>query len=47
VRGIEEELAGKLAMKVAIKLKGPEKGTVTIAFETGDDFERLVERLRL
>ncbi|MFM8933422.1 MAG: chromosome partitioning protein ParB, partial [Gemmataceae bacterium] len=47
VRGIEEELAGKLAMKVAIKLKGPEKGTMTIAFENNDDFERLVERLRL
>lgn len=47
VRGIEEEIAGSLAMKVAIKLKGPEKGTVTIAFENNDDFERLVERLRL
>ena len=47
VRGIEEELASKLAMKVAIKLKGPEKGTVTIAFENNDDFERLIERLRL
>lgn len=47
VKGIEEELAGKLAMKVAIKLKGPEKGTLTIAFENNDDFERLIERLRL
>lgn len=47
VRGLEEELAGKLAMKVAIKLKGPEKGTMTIAFENNDDFERLIERLRL
>lgn len=47
VKGMEEELAGKLAMKVAIKLKGPEKGTLTISFENNDDFERLVERLRL
>ncbi len=46
VHGIEQELAGKLGLKVAIKLKGPEKGALVISFENTDDFERVVELLR-
>ena len=46
VHGIEQELAGKLGLKVAIKLKGPGKGALVISFENTDDFERVVELLR-
>lgn len=47
ITAIEEELCGKLAVKVQIKLKAKERGQIVLAFETNDDFERLLERLRL
>jgi ParB family chromosome partitioning protein len=46
VKGIEDELRSKLAVKVEIKLKAPDKGQVVLGFESNDDFERLLEALR-
>lgn len=46
VKGIEDELRQKLAMKVEIKLKGKDKGQVVLRFESNDDFMRLLDVLR-
>jgi ParB family chromosome partitioning protein len=46
VQGVENELRQKLSVKVEIRLKARDKGQVVLAFETNDDFERIVEALR-
>jgi ParB family transcriptional regulator, chromosome partitioning protein len=46
VKGVEDELRQKLAVKVEIKLKAKDKGHIVLAFESNDDFERLLEALR-
>ncbi len=46
VQGIEDDLRQRLATRVEIRLKGKEKGQIVLAFETNDDFERLLEVLR-
>lgn len=46
VVGIENELRQKLSTKVEIKVKAKDKGQIVIAFETNDDFERIIEALR-
>lgn len=46
VLSIEDELRQKLATRVAIKLKGKEKGQIVLQFDSNDDFERIVEVLR-
>jgi len=46
VQAIEDELRQKLAMRVAIKLRGKEKGQIVLNFESNDDFERLLDVLR-
>ena len=46
VEGIENELRQKLGLRVEIKVKGKEKGQIVLAFESNDDFERLLEVLR-
>lgn len=46
VLGIERELSGKLSLKVDIRLKGPEKGSLVVAFESHEEFERVLEMLR-
>jgi ParB family chromosome partitioning protein len=46
VLALEEELRGKLAAKVQIKLKTKEKGQFIIPFETNAEFERLLELFR-
>jgi ParB family chromosome partitioning protein len=46
VRGIEDELRQKLATKVEIRVKGKDRGQIVVAFESNDDFERVVEALR-
>ncbi len=46
VKGVEDELRQKLAVKVEIKLKAKDKGQIVLAFESNDDFERLLEALR-
>ena len=46
VRGIEDELRQKLALRVAIKLKSKEKGQIVLTFDSNDDFERILEVLK-
>ncbi len=46
VLSLEEELRGKLATSVQIRLKTKEKGQIVIPFETNAEFERLLECLR-
>jgi ParB family chromosome partitioning protein len=46
VEGVENELRQKLGLRVEIKVKGKEKGQIVLAFESNDDFERLLEVLR-
>ena len=46
VQGIEDELRQKLGLRVEIRVKGKDKGQIVLAFESNDDFERLIEVLR-
>jgi ParB family chromosome partitioning protein len=46
VQGIENELRQKLSLRVDIRVKSKDKGQIVLAFESNDDFERLLEVLR-
>ena len=46
VRGLEDELRGRLATPVEIRLRGKERGQIVLRFESNDDFMRLLEQLR-
>ena len=46
VEGVENELRQKLGLRIEIKVKGKDKGQIVLAFESNDDFERLLEVLR-
>lgn len=46
IQAIEDELRQKLAVKLEIRLRGPEKGQFVLSFDCNDDFERLLETLR-
>jgi ParB family chromosome partitioning protein len=46
VKGVEDELRQKLAVKVEIRLRAKDKGQIVLAFESNDDFERVLEALR-
>jgi len=46
VSGIEDELRGKLGMKVEVRVRGKDRGQLIFSFESNDDFERLLEVLR-
>jgi ParB family transcriptional regulator, chromosome partitioning protein len=46
VQAVEDELRKKLATRVEIRLKAKDKGQIVLAFESNDDFERLLELLR-
>jgi ParB family transcriptional regulator, chromosome partitioning protein len=46
VQSIEDELRQTLATRVEIRVKGKDKGQIVLAFESNDDFERLLEVLR-
>ncbi len=46
VQGVENELRQRLGLRVEIKVKGKDKGHVLLAFESNDDFERVLEVLR-
>lgn len=45
VKGIEDDLRQRLAVKIEIKVKAKDKGQIVIGFDTNDDFERIVEAL--
>jgi len=46
VQRIEDELRKKLGLKLEIRVRAKDKGQIVLAFESNDDFERLVEVLR-
>ncbi len=46
VKGLEDELRQRLAVKVEIKVKAKDKGQIVIAFESNDDFERILDVLK-
>jgi ParB family chromosome partitioning protein len=46
VQGIEDELRQKLGLKVEIRVRGKDRGQIVLAFESNDDFERMLEVLR-
>jgi ParB family chromosome partitioning protein len=46
VSSIEDDLRQRLAARVDIRLKAKDKGVIVLAFETNEDFERLLEVLR-
>ena len=46
VKGLEDELRQKLAVKVEIRLRAKDKGQIVLGFESNDDFERVLEALR-
>lgn len=46
VQGIEDELRQKLAVRVDIRLRDKDRGQIVLAFESNDDFERVLEALR-
>jgi ParB family chromosome partitioning protein len=46
VKGIEDDLRRRLAVRVEIKVKAKDKGQLVIGFESNDDFERIVEALK-
>jgi len=46
VSSVENELRQRLACRVEIKVKAKDKGQIVIAFDSNDDFERLIDTLR-
>ena len=46
IQGVEDELRQKLATRVEIRLRAPDKGQIILGFGSNDDFERLLELLR-
>jgi len=45
VKGIEDDLRQRLAVKVEIRVKAKDRGQFVIAFDSNDDFERILEAL--
>ncbi|MBN9519307.1 ParB/RepB/Spo0J family partition protein [bacterium] len=45
VKGIEDDLRQRLAVKIEIKVKAKDRGQIVIAFDSNDDFERIVGAL--
>lgn len=45
VKGIEDDLRQRLAVKIEIKVKAKDRGQIVIGFDTNDDFERIVAAL--
>jgi ParB family chromosome partitioning protein len=46
VRNLEEQLGGLLGVKVEIKLRSKQAGTIVIPFASNDEFERILQQLR-
>lgn len=46
VKSIEDDLRQRLAVKVEIKVKAKDKGQIVIAFDSNDDFERILDALK-
>ncbi|MFO0822223.1 MAG: ParB/RepB/Spo0J family partition protein [Gemmataceae bacterium] len=46
VKGLEDDLRQRFAVKVEIKVKAKDKGQIVIGFDSNDDFERIMELLK-
>ena len=46
VKGLEDDLRQRLAVRIEIKVKAKDKGQIVIAFDSNDDFERIVQALQ-
>jgi len=46
VKSIEDDLRQRLAVKVEIKVKAKDKGQIVIAFDSNEDFERILEAFK-
>jgi ParB family chromosome partitioning protein len=46
VKGLEDELRQRLAVRVEIRVKAKDKGQIVIAFDSNDDFERIMDALK-
>jgi ParB family chromosome partitioning protein len=46
VKGLEDELRQRLAVKVEIRVKAKDQGQIVIAFDSNDDFERIMDALK-
>jgi ParB family chromosome partitioning protein len=46
VKGLEDDLRQRLAVKVEIRVKAADRGQIVIGFDSNDDFERILEALK-
>jgi ParB family transcriptional regulator, chromosome partitioning protein len=46
VKGLEDDLRQRLAVKIEIRVKAKDKGQIVIGFDTNDDFERIIQALQ-
>jgi len=46
VKGIEDDLRQRLAVKIEIKVRAKDKGQIVLGFDSNDDFERIVQALQ-
>lgn len=46
VKGLEDDLRQRLAVKIEIKVRAKDKGQIVIGFDSNDDFERIVQALQ-
>jgi ParB family chromosome partitioning protein len=46
VKGIEDDLRQRLAVRVEIKVKAKDRGQIVLGFDSNDDFERLLDVLK-
>lgn len=46
VKSLEDDLRQRFAVKVEIKVKAKDKGQIVIAFDSNDDFERILNALQ-
>ncbi len=46
VKGLEDDLRQRLAVRIEIKVKAKDKGQIVLGFESNDDFERIIQALQ-
>lgn len=46
VKGLEDDLRQRLAVRIEIRVKAKDKGQIVIGFDSNDDFERIVQALQ-
>ena len=46
VKGLEDDLRQRLAVRIEIKVKAKDRGQIVIGFDSNDDFERVIQALQ-